>query len=140
MLQALTGEPDGLAVSHRSPSEVRTADTCDQRIRGGQQKIRGNADTVYRVQSGTFAQKHFIMGTGRERSKLSENTDMLRTRMKRLADQGERIEQRLRQIEAAIVALDNDDLLDLADIFKARPDNPIRQIAQAEMARRAISL
>ncbi len=65
---------------------------------------------------------------------------MLRTRMKRLADQGERIEQRLRQIEAAIVALDNDDLLDLADIFKAKPDNPIGQIAHAEMAKRAISL
>lgn len=65
---------------------------------------------------------------------------MLRTRMKRLAGQGERIEQRLRQVEAAIVALDNDDLLDLADIFEAKPDNPIRQIAQAEMAKRAISL
>ncbi len=65
---------------------------------------------------------------------------MLRTRMKRLADRGERTEQRLKQIEAAIVALDNDDLLDLADIFEAKPDNPLRQIAKAEMAKRALHL
>lgn len=62
---------------------------------------------------------------------------MLRTRMKRLAD---RSEQRLKQIEAAIVALDNDELLDLADIFEAKPDNPLRQIAQTEMDKRAIKL
>lgn len=65
---------------------------------------------------------------------------MLRTRMKRLADRGERTEQRLKQIEDAIIALDNDDLLDLADIFEAKPDNPLRQIAQAEMEKRAIKL
>jgi len=65
---------------------------------------------------------------------------MLRTRMKRLADRGERTEQRLKQIEAAIVALDNDDLLDFADIFDSKPDNPLRQIAQAEMDKRAINL
>lgn len=65
---------------------------------------------------------------------------MLKIRMKRLACRGERIERRLEQTEAAIIALDNDDLLDLADIFEAKPDNPIRQIAKAEMAKRNISL
>lgn len=65
---------------------------------------------------------------------------MLKTRLKRLAYRGERIERRLEQIETAIIALDNDDLLDLADIFEARPDNPIRQIAKAEMAKRSLSL
>lgn len=65
---------------------------------------------------------------------------MLRTRMKRLASQGERIEKRMAAIEKAIIALDNDDLLDLADIFEAKSDNPIKQIANAEMQRRGISL
>ncbi len=60
--------------------------------------------------------------------------------MKRLAGQSERIERRLIAIEASIVALDNDDLLDLADIFEGKPDNPIKDIAKAEMARRNISL
>lgn len=65
---------------------------------------------------------------------------MLRTRMKRLASQGERIEKRTDAIEKAIIALDNDDLLDLADIFEAKPDNPIKEIANAEIQRRGISL
>ena len=65
---------------------------------------------------------------------------MLRTRMKRLASQGERMEKRVAAIETAIVALDNDDLLDLADIFEAKPDNPIKEIANAEMQRRGIIL
>lgn len=65
---------------------------------------------------------------------------MLRTRMKRLASHGERIEKRVAAIETAITTLDNDDLLDLADIYEAKPDNPIKQIANAEMQRRGISL
>lgn len=60
--------------------------------------------------------------------------------MKRLAGQSERIESRLVAIEASIVALDNDDLLDLADIFEGKPDSPIKDIAKAEMARRKITL
>lgn len=65
---------------------------------------------------------------------------MLRTRMKRLASQDERMEKRVAAIETAIVALDNDDLLDLADIFEAKSDNPIKEIANTEMQRRGISL
>lgn len=65
---------------------------------------------------------------------------MLRIRMKRLVGQGERKEKRMAAIETAIITLDNDDLLDLADIFKAKPDNPIKEIANAEMQQRGISL
>lgn len=65
---------------------------------------------------------------------------MLRTRMKRLASQSERTEKRVAAIETAIVVLDNEDLLDLADIFEAKPDNLIKEIANAEMRRRGISL
>lgn len=65
---------------------------------------------------------------------------MLRTKMKRLASQGNRTEKRVAAIETAITALDNDDLLDLADIFEAKSDNPIKEIANAEMQRRGISL
>ncbi len=65
---------------------------------------------------------------------------MLRTRMKRIAEKSERTEQRVVAIEAAIVALDNDDLLDLADIFDAKADNPLKEIAKFEMMKRGISL
>lgn len=65
---------------------------------------------------------------------------MLKARMKRLAEQSERAERRINAVETAIITLDDDDLLDLADIFEARPDNPIKDIARAEMQKRAISL
>lgn len=48
--------------------------------------------------------------------------------------------QRLAAIEASIMALNNDDLLDLADIFNAEPHTPLGEIAFAEMAQRGISL
>lgn len=65
---------------------------------------------------------------------------MLRTRMKRIAEKSERTEQRVVAIEAAIAALDNDDLLDLADIFDAKADNPLKEITKSEMMKRGISL
>lgn len=65
---------------------------------------------------------------------------MLKTRLRRIADRNERAVQRLAQIETALCALDDEDLLDLADIFKDRPQNPIGEIAAAEMKRRDISL
>lgn len=65
---------------------------------------------------------------------------MLKTRMKRLADRGDRAVQRLAEIEASITNLSNEDLLDLADIFKAEPRPPIGEMAFLEMARREISL
>ncbi|WP_093400286.1 hypothetical protein [Sphingomonas sp. OK281] len=65
---------------------------------------------------------------------------MLKTRMKRLAVRGDRAMQRLAEVEAAITNLSNEDLLDLADIFKAEPRSPIGHFAFVEMERRDISL
>ncbi|SFO11407.1 hypothetical protein SAMN05428984_2346 [Sphingomonas sp. OK281] len=48
--------------------------------------------------------------------------------------------QSVTEIETAITNLANEDLLDLADIFKAQPRTPIGDMACAEMARRNISL
>jgi hypothetical protein len=65
---------------------------------------------------------------------------MLRVREKRLAIKTERAFARLAAVEAAIVALDDEDLLDLADIFSHRDPTPLRDMAEAEMRRRNISL
>lgn len=65
---------------------------------------------------------------------------MLKTRTKRLADLGDRAVRRLADIQASITNLSNEDLLDLADIFKAEPRPPIGDMAFGEMARRNISL
>jgi hypothetical protein len=65
---------------------------------------------------------------------------MLKTRVKRRAIQGESASKRLAAIEASIAALSDDDLLDLADIFKGRPEMPLAENAFSEMARRGISL
>jgi hypothetical protein len=65
---------------------------------------------------------------------------MLKTRRRRLDRLNETAVQRLAQIEASIAALPDEDLLDLADIFKAKPHTPLGEIASAEMARRSISL
>jgi len=46
---------------------------------------------------------------------------MLKTRMKRVADRGDHAVRLLAEIEASIADLSNEDLLDLADIFKAKP-------------------
>ncbi|RYF22945.1 MAG: hypothetical protein EOO77_03085 [Oxalobacteraceae bacterium] len=60
--------------------------------------------------------------------------------MKRLVDRGDRAMERLAEIEASITDLSNEDLLDLADIFKHLPRSPIGELASKEMARRNISL
>ena len=65
---------------------------------------------------------------------------MLKARIKRQTNQVGRIAQRLTAIEASIIALDDEDLLDIADIFKQKPETPIAQCAFAEMDRRKISL
>jgi len=65
---------------------------------------------------------------------------MLKTRMKRVADRGDHAVRRFAEIEASIADLSNEDLLDLADIFKAEPRSPIGDMAFAEMAQRNISL
>jgi hypothetical protein len=65
---------------------------------------------------------------------------MLKTRMKRVADRGDHAVRRLAEIEASIATLSNEDLLDLADIFKIELRSPIGDMAFFEMARRNISL
>lgn len=65
---------------------------------------------------------------------------MLKTRSKRLANSHASAVQRLADIEKAIVALGNEDLLDLADIFRSSPATPLASMAAAEMTRRNITL
>lgn len=65
---------------------------------------------------------------------------MLKTRRRRLDRLNEGAKQRLAGIEASITALSNEDLLDLADIFKGEPRMPLGEISFGEMARRGISL
>ncbi|MCU6455288.1 hypothetical protein LPN01_14485 [Sphingomonas sp. A2-49] len=65
---------------------------------------------------------------------------MLKTRRRRLDQRIEAAMQRLATIEASITALADEDLLDIADIFKAERHTPLAETAFAEMARRGISL
>jgi hypothetical protein len=65
---------------------------------------------------------------------------MLKTRMRRLAAEQRRTTERLAAVEAAVTALGNEDLLDLADIFARGDPTPLREMAEAEMRRRNISL
>ena len=65
---------------------------------------------------------------------------MLKIRMKRDAEQNADAMKRLRQIEMSIIELGNEDLLDLAGIFRGKPETAIAQYAFAEMARRKICL
>ncbi|EZP53238.1 hypothetical protein BW41_02034 [Sphingomonas sp. RIT328] len=65
---------------------------------------------------------------------------MLKTRIRRLSHQRDSTAERLTAIEASIVALDDEDLLDLADIFRARAETPLALIAASEMTRRGLRL
>ena len=65
---------------------------------------------------------------------------MLRTRERRLAVETARALKRLAAVEAAVPALGDDDLLDLADIFAAGDPTPLREMASAEMRRRNLKL
>jgi len=65
---------------------------------------------------------------------------MLKTRIKRLAAEQERTRKSLAAVEASIVALTDEDLLDLADIFIRSEPTPLREMAESEMRRRGISL
>ena len=65
---------------------------------------------------------------------------MLTARSKRLANSSASAARRLADIEEAIVALGNEDLLDLADIFRSNSSSPLARIATTEMAKRGISL
>ncbi|WP_353467452.1 hypothetical protein [Sphingomonas faeni] len=58
---------------------------------------------------------------------------MLKIRNKRRAEQGAHATERLACVEASIVALQNEDLLDFADIFRSQIDTPLAKMAAAEM-------
>ena len=65
---------------------------------------------------------------------------MLKTRMKRIADHQAAAARTIALIEASVVALSDDDLLDLADIFSGALPSPLGEMASAEMAKRGIAL
>ncbi|WP_107961611.1 hypothetical protein [Sphingomonas sp. PP-CE-3G-477] len=65
---------------------------------------------------------------------------MLNLRTKRRVATGDRASARLAEIQASVSALVDDDLLDLADIFKSAAPTPLWDIAQAEMTRRDLKL
>ncbi|MEH3036218.1 MAG: hypothetical protein PGN23_06965 [Sphingomonas adhaesiva] len=65
---------------------------------------------------------------------------MLKLKAKRIAVRNAESAMALAGITASVVALDDEDLLDLADIFARGSDTPLGSIARTEMARRGISL
>lgn len=65
---------------------------------------------------------------------------MLKLRTKRLAAGNRRAADLLAEIEASIKALDNEDLLDLADILRNQMQTALAMMACGEMTRRGISL
>lgn len=65
---------------------------------------------------------------------------MLKSRWKRLTANDATAVQSLSEIKEAIVTLGNEDLLDLADIFRGKPTIAIARMAAAEMTKRGISL
>lgn len=65
---------------------------------------------------------------------------MLKTRMKRLAARDTRAVEILADIERSIANLNNEDLLDIADIFRGERNGPLGALAAREMAKRNISL
>jgi len=65
---------------------------------------------------------------------------MLKTRTKRRARRAAHAEASLASIEGSITALQNEDLLDLADIFRSEADAVIGEMAAVEMKKRGITL
>ena len=65
---------------------------------------------------------------------------MLKIRTKRRASHAAHAAERLALIETSVTALQNEDLLDLADIFKAQNQTPLAKIALVEMNKRSIAL
>ncbi len=65
---------------------------------------------------------------------------MLKLKAKRIAGRDAKSATTLAGIKASVIALDDEDLLDLADIFDGGSETPLGSIARTEMARRGISL
>lgn len=65
---------------------------------------------------------------------------MLKTRIRRQAAEADRAVAQLAAIRRSVAALDNEDLLDLADIFGRGLPTLLGEMATAEMTKRNISL
>lgn len=64
---------------------------------------------------------------------------MLKTRIRRRFDQTAQAAGRLSLIEASITGLQNEDLLDLADIFRDQAETPLAKMTKLEMKKRKIT-
>ncbi len=65
---------------------------------------------------------------------------MLKFKTRRRAAESVRVGTRVAAIDAAITALGDEDLLDLADIFEQQPPSPLREMAADEMRKRNLKL
>ncbi len=65
---------------------------------------------------------------------------MQRQRTKWQADHGTRAHKLIGKIEASIERLNDEDLLDLHDIFAGDAESPIENLAAAEMKKRNLQL
>jgi hypothetical protein len=65
---------------------------------------------------------------------------MLKIRTKRLVIRNASAAQRLADIQATIIDLADEDILDLVDILQPKPNSPLTEMASAEMVKRNISL
>ena len=65
---------------------------------------------------------------------------MLKQRIKRRELEGARAVEMMADVRASIVALNDEDLLDLADIFRGDAKASLMTLAAAEMERRNLSL
>ena len=65
---------------------------------------------------------------------------MLNMRIRRLTAYTEQALVRLAAVEASVKNLEDEDLLDLADIFADGDPTPLRDMADAEMRKRNLSL
>ncbi len=65
---------------------------------------------------------------------------MLKIKSRRSAAEGTRAITKLAEMQASIIALNDEDLLDLADIFSGKTPAFITDMAAAELKRRNLSL
>ena len=65
---------------------------------------------------------------------------MLKRRIRRQTAEAEQAATRLAVVEASIAALGDEDLLDLADIFRGMVPTQLWDMAAAEMGRRGLRL
>ena len=75
---------------------------------------------------------------GSRQARICYRALMSTERTKWRADRGSRALKRLAEIEASIIMLADEDLLDLADIFAEAPRTPLAEIAATEVAKRKI--